>query len=133
MNEFEKTDLGNLSYFLGMEFIRTEKGIILHQRKYVKEVLKKFRMLESNPASSPIEANLKLEKGGEEEKVDATLFKQIVGLLRYLCNNRPDIGFSVGLVSTYMDDPRIFHMKAERRIIRYLNGTINYIIFFLQF
>jgi len=86
-------------------------------------------MLESNPAASPIEANLKLEKGGEEEKVDATLFKQIVGSLRYLCNSRPDIGFSVGLVSRYMDDPRISHMKAARRNLRYLKGTINYGIF----
>jgi len=73
-NEFEMTYLGNLSYLLGMEFIRTKKGI-LHQRKYVKEVLKKFRMLESNHTPSPIEANLKLEKGGEEENVIATLFK----------------------------------------------------------
>ncbi len=73
-NEFEMTYLGNFSYFLGMEFIRTKKGI-LHQRKYVKEVLKKFRMLESNHAPSPIEVNLKLEKGGEEENVNATLFK----------------------------------------------------------
>jgi len=104
MNEFEMTDLGDLSYFLGMEFIRTKKGIILHQRKYVREFLKRFRMLESNPAISPIEANPKLEKCGEEEKVDATLFKKIVGSLRYLCNSRPDIGFSVGLVSRYMDD-----------------------------
>jgi len=58
-----------------MEFIRNEKGIILHQRKYVREVLKKFRMLESNLAASLIEANLKLEEGGEEEKVHATLLK----------------------------------------------------------
>jgi len=130
MNEFEITDLGELSYFLGMEFIRTKKGIILHQRKYVREVLKMFRMLEFNPAASPIEANLKLEKGGEEEKVDATLFKQIVGSLRYLSNSRPDIGFSVGLVSRYMDDPKISHMKAARRILKYLNGTVNHDIFF---
>jgi hypothetical protein len=87
-------------------------------------------MFECNHAASPVEANLKLEKCGEEEKVDATLFKQIVGSLRYLCNIRPDIGFSVGLVSRYMDDPRISHMKAARRILRYLNGTINYGIFF---
>jgi len=40
MNEFEMIDLGNLSYFVGMELIRIEKGIILHQRKYVREVMK---------------------------------------------------------------------------------------------
>jgi len=51
------TNLGNFSYFLGIEFIRIKECVILHQRKYVREVLKKFRMLESNLATSPIEAN----------------------------------------------------------------------------
>jgi len=46
-----------------------------------------------------IEANMKLEKDGEEDKVDATSFKQIVGSFRYLCNRRLDICFLVGLVS----------------------------------
>jgi len=127
---FEMTHLGNLSHFLGMELIRIEKGIILHQGKYAKEVLKRFRMFESNSAASLVKENLKLEKGGEEEKVDATLFKHIVGLLRYLCNSRPNIGFSVGLVSRYMDDPLISHMMVTRRILKYLNATINYGFFF---
>jgi hypothetical protein len=123
---FEMRHLGNLSHFLGMELIRTEKGIILHQRKYAREVLKMFIMFESNSATSPVKENLKLEKRGEEEKVHATLFKHIIGSLRYLCNSRPDIGFSVGLVSRYMDDPIISHMKVTRRILKYLNATINY-------
>jgi hypothetical protein len=29
-----------------------------------------------------------------------------------------------------MDDPRITHMKVARRILIYLNGTVNYGIFF---
>ena len=36
MNAFEMTDLGKMSFFLGMEFMYSEKGIILHQMKYVK-------------------------------------------------------------------------------------------------
>ena len=73
----------------------TKQDMVLHQRKYVKKVLKRFIMDDSNPASSPVEQNVKLEKNGEEEKVDVTLFKQIVGSLRYLFNSRPDIGFPV--------------------------------------
>ncbi|XP_058739155.1 secreted RxLR effector protein 161-like [Vicia villosa] len=49
-------------------------------------------MDDSNPVSSPVNPNVKLEKNGEEDKVDVTLFKQIVGSLRYMCNSRPDIG-----------------------------------------
>lgn len=78
-----------------------------------------------NPVLSPVKPNLKLEKHGEEEKVDATLFKLIVGSLRYLCNSIPDIRFSIGLVSRYMDVPKVLHMKVARRIPRYLEGSIN--------
>ena len=46
-------------------------------------------MDDSNLASLPVEPNVKLEKNVEEEKVDVTLFKQIVGSMRYLCNSRP--------------------------------------------
>lgn len=45
MNEFEMTDLGYLSYFLGMEFTRTSEGLFLHQSKYATDLLKRFRML----------------------------------------------------------------------------------------
>ena len=62
--EFEMSDLGKLSYFLGMEFQMSKQGMVLHQRKYVKEILKRFRMDDSNPASSPVEPNVKLEKNG---------------------------------------------------------------------
>ena len=123
--EFEMSNLGKLSYFLGMEFQIKKQGMMLHQRKYVKEILKRFRRDVLNPASSPVEPNVKLEKNEEEEKVDVTLFKQIMGSLRYLYNSRPDIGFAVGLVSKYMSEPRVSHMKVARRILRYLKGSIN--------
>lgn len=45
--------------------------------------------------------------------------------MRYLCNRRPDIGFAVDLICRYMDDPKVSHMKDARRILRYLNGTMN--------
>lgn len=42
----------------------------------------------------------------------------------------PSIEFSLGLVSRHMDDPRISHMKASRRMLKYLNGIVNHCIFF---
>lgn len=121
--EFEMTDLGRLTYFLGMEFLKTPAGIVLHQRKYVTEVLRKFNMIECNAAVTPVEVNVKLERNSEEEAVDDTLFKQIVGSLRYICNIRPDICFGVGLISKFMDDPRKSHLVAAKRIMRYLKGN----------
>lgn len=75
VKEFEMSDLENLSYFLGIKFLMTDKGMVLDQINYVREVPKRFRMLESNPIAFPIKANLKFEKNGDENKVDAIMFK----------------------------------------------------------
>ena len=89
MKEFEMTDLGLMSYFLGIEVIQGDDGIFIHQRKFVDEFLKKFKMEDSNPVKTPIETGIKLTKEGDGRTVDATYFKQIVGSLRYLTCTRP--------------------------------------------
>jgi hypothetical protein len=100
MKEFEMTDLGKLTYFVGMEFTEVPEGLAMHQMKYASDILKRFNMVNCNPSSSPAETNLKLVMNEEEELVDPTLFKKIVVSLRYLCNNRPDIAYSVGIISS---------------------------------
>ena len=47
MQVFEMTDLGEMSYFLGMEVKQIEGDIFISQRKYAKEILKKFNMSNS--------------------------------------------------------------------------------------
>ncbi|GAU38671.1 hypothetical protein TSUD_292530 [Trifolium subterraneum] len=66
----------------------------------------------------------------EGESVDATLYKKMVGCLRYVCNSRPDISQSVGIVSRFMQKPKVTHMQAVKRIMRYLQDTIDYGILF---
>ncbi|GAU39052.1 hypothetical protein TSUD_396570 [Trifolium subterraneum] len=122
-NEFEMSDLGKLNYFLGLEFLYEPNGIVLHQKKYIADVLKRFHMEHCNEAETPMEANLKLSKGEDEQAVDATLFKQVVGSLRFICNTRLDINYAVGSVSRFMSNPKASHMVAAKRILRYLKGT----------
>jgi len=128
--EFEMTDLGTLSYFLGLEFVHTHKGVFLHQKKYAHEILKRFQMERCNEAAVPVLPGLKLTEEKEAEVVDGTLYKQIVGSLRFLCNSRPDLSFGVGLISRFMHDPRTPHMAAAKHILRYLKGTTDWGIFF---
>ena len=106
-NEFEMIDLGKLAYFLGMEFVTVPSGIILDQKKYAMDVLKRFNMNDCKPSITLVEVGLKLDNTSEDDElVDPTLFKQLVGSLRYLCNSRPYISFAVGLVSRFMVEPR---------------------------
>ena len=68
----------------------------------------------------------------EEELVDPTLFKQIVGSLRYLFNSRPDIAYAVGIISRFMSEPRASHLLAAKRVMRYISGTLEFDILFLK-
>jgi hypothetical protein len=77
-----------------------------------------------------MEANLKLHSDENGQAVDSTLYKQMVGCLRYACNSRPDISHSVGVVSRFMQSPKISHMQAVKRILRYLQGTIDHGVLF---
>lgn len=60
--------------------------------------------------------------GGKE--VDSTKYRSLVGGLRYLVHTRPDIAFSVGMVSRYMEHPTMLHLNAVKRILRYVKGTL---------
>lgn len=69
-SEFEMTDLRKLSYFLGLEFVETSEDIIVHQKKYVCDILGWFKMTDCNPAITPTEVNSKLEACKSEEAIN---------------------------------------------------------------
>ncbi|KAK2966107.1 hypothetical protein RJ640_001521 [Escallonia rubra] len=128
--EFEMTDIGLMSYYLGIEVKQRDNGIFIFQEGYAKEILKKFKMDDSNLVSTPVECGVKLSKKDVGEKVDPTFFKSLVGSLRYLTCTRPDILFGVWLISRYMEALTGTHMKAAKRILRYLKGTIEFGLFY---
>ncbi|KAK9706501.1 hypothetical protein RND81_07G130100 [Saponaria officinalis] len=123
MDEFEMSDLGKMHYFLGIEVVQSTNGIFICQQKYVREILDKFQMRNCNPVNTPNEFGLKLNKDPGGTKVDSTLYKQIVGSLMYLTATRPDIMYSVSLISRYTEKPTHMHLSAAKRILRYLQGT----------
>jgi len=84
MKQFEMTDLSQLSYFLGIEFKETKAGVVMHQSEYAANLLVKFHMSNCNPAATPAETRLMMSLNDEGELANATLYRQIVGSLRYL-------------------------------------------------
>ena len=77
-------DIGLMAYYLGIEVKWMEDGIFISQEGYAKDILEKFEMLNSNPVSTPVECGVKLSKNDDEEKVNPTFFKSLIGSLRYL-------------------------------------------------
>ncbi|RVW21087.1 Retrovirus-related Pol polyprotein from transposon RE1 [Vitis vinifera] len=116
-------DLGALKYFLGMEFARSKEGIFVNQRKYVLDLLDDTGMLGCKPAETPIEPNVKLQPTKAKNVKDRDRYQRLVGRLIYLSHTRPDIAFSVSMVSQFMHVPGPEHFEVVYRILRYLKGT----------
>jgi hypothetical protein len=72
-----------------------------------------------------METRLKLSKNSTSPEVDGTIYRSLVGSLRYLVNTRPGLAYSVGYVSRFMEKPTQEHMAAVKRIIRYVPGTLH--------
>lgn len=124
--KFEMTDLGRLSYYLGIEVNQQGSYIELKQSGYAARLLEKAGMIECNPTLYPMDPKEEITRDENGRAVDATKYRSIVGGLRYLVNTRPDIAFSVGIVSRYMERPTILHMNAVKRILCYVKGTMQY-------
>lgn len=71
-------------------------SVILHQMKYAKEILSKFDMADCNFAVTLAEGTLTKEGDDYDKEVDPTLYRQLIGSLRYPCNSRLDISYASG-------------------------------------
>eukprot|EP00253_Pinus_taeda_P004926 PITA_04926 len=114
---FEMTDMGLLRYFLGIEVDQNENGIFISQARYVNEVLGRFNMQQCKATITPMVMGLKLSKEDNSKDFDPSLYKSIVGSLMYLTETRPDIMFTVSLISRFMERPKEAHWQAAKRIL----------------
>lgn len=124
--EFEMSDLGLLSYYLGIEVSQESGYVKIKQAAYARSLLVKAGLEECNAVRYPMEPKIKMHKDENGKAVNPTNFKSLVGGLRYLVHTRPDIAHSVGIVSRYMERPTVLHMNAVKRILRYIKGTVEF-------
>lgn len=103
---FHMSDLRLLSYYLGLEVTQGAHGITLCQSAYAIKVLEKAGLAGCNASATPMEPKLKLLKESTTPSVDAIEYRSIIGSLRYLCNSRPDLAYSVGYLSRFMEASR---------------------------
>lgn len=124
LKRFYIEDLGDLKFFLGIEFARSEKGIFMSQRKYALHILQDSGLLGARPDSFPMEQNLALTSTNGALLNDPTKYRRLVGRLIYLTVCRPDIVYPVRTLSQFMHEPRKPHWDAARPILRYIKGTL---------
>ena len=132
MEVFEMTDLGLMTFFLGMEIIQDEHEVFICQKKYAKEILKKFKLEECKEMSTPMNQKEKLCKEDGADKIDQAHFRSLISCLMYLTATRPDIFNAVSILSRFMHCASELHLKAAKRVIRYVKGTCNFGIKFTR-
>jgi len=122
---FRMHDLGSVSFYLGMNIERNREHhmIDIHQHSYIRTILAKFRMDESWPLATPIAMKLHQRKP-DEETCDPTIYQSMIGSLMYaMTATRPEIAYSISVLSRYNHDPSNEHMVVLKRVCCYLNCT----------
>ena len=121
-NSFRTKDLGKLLYFLVIEVARSKEGVSLSQRKYVLDVLEETSLLGSKPMETPMDPNVVLYEDQGELLSNPERYRRLVSKLNYLTITRPNILFSISVLSQFMKDPHLLHWEAFIRIVMYLKA-----------
>jgi hypothetical protein len=125
--DFAVKDLGTLDYFLGIEVKATKNGVLLSQKRYALDLLRKANIEKCKSISTPMSATEKLfrDQGIPLMENEQFKYRSIVGGLQYLTMTRPDLSFSVNKVCQYIQTPTDAHWAAVKRILRYVKGTLD--------
>ena len=114
---FHIKDLGPLKYFLGIEVARNATGLFLCQSKYVLEIIEECGLLGAKPVEFPMETNHKLGLANGPLLNDPTQYRRLIGRLIYLTITRPELSYSVHILSQFLHAPRQAHMEAAKRVL----------------
>lgn len=127
LEEHFEISIEEANCFIGLQIARDtiNNTLKIHQRSYLEKILKRYNMEDCKTISTPMDVNVKLVKSTEKDVKDYP-YKEAVGSLIYLMiDSRPDIAYSVGKLSQFMDAYDKTHWTAVKHILRYLKGTLD--------
>ncbi|XP_059294797.1 uncharacterized mitochondrial protein AtMg00810-like [Lycium ferocissimum] len=121
--QFRIKDLGLLNYFLGIEILYHSSGVLLHQKKFVYDLITEFGCTDVSSVVSPLELCVKLQSDSGDILPTPESYRSLIGKLNFLTHTRPDLCFAVQHLSQFLKTPRVPHMSAALHVLRYLKGT----------
>ena len=119
----------DLKLFVGMEVLHEKDSVFVSQTNYIQRILRKFNMEGANSIKTPADPHVRLVVPSEP-KFNSP-YREVVGSLLFLAMiSRPDIAYSVGVASRFLDNHDDSHWHAVKRILRYLKETQNFGLLF---
>jgi hypothetical protein len=95
-----------------------------------KDLVKWFGLDGKSHARTPMSTSVKISSDLAGKPVDPSLYRSMIGSLLYLTADRPDIAFNVGVRARFQANPKESHLTAVKRIIKYVNDTLLYGIWY---
>ena len=121
---FRMKHLGQLQHILGMRIEFSGGAAYIDQTSYIQSDMEVFGMENVASTPSPMTSDT-ISEGGE--KITKTFFdyRKAVGSLLWIARcTRPDTLHSISILSKYLEHPTLEHVRAAKRVLRYLGGTI---------
>ena len=110
-SEWEVTNLGELHKIVGIEVTHTNNSISISQQKYIENLLRKEYMQDANPATIPMDPNIKLTPNLDNNELNhSNSYAKLLGCLQLISNSiQPDISYAVNKLATYTANPGLQH------------------------
>ncbi|XP_019193128.1 PREDICTED: uncharacterized protein LOC109187399 [Ipomoea nil] len=122
---FKIRDLGTPGFFLGIETVKVNDGMLLLQRRYLGDILTRAGMGDCKLLATPA-AVTQAVSPSEKPFDNPTQYRRIVGALQYLTITRPNLSYAVNRLCQFMHSLTEDHWGLLKRVLRYVKGTQDY-------
>ena len=129
-SKFEVNTIRNPSMILGIKLLQKPNLITLSQTHFIDSLLKKFRLKDANPITTPLDPNINLDDNKMEDESNNQSeeashgYATLIGSLMYLVlRTCPDIAYAVNKLAQFTQLPKPKHWTAMKQIFCYLKGT----------
>lgn len=124
---YHMTDLGPIRQLLGLQIVqnRTLHRIDLHQSTYILTILWRFQLSNCKGISTPMESNAHLTPCIDDSDItNESEYQSKIGSIMYaMLGTRPDLAYTIDILSKHNDRPTQVHHTALQRVFRYLQQT----------
>ncbi|XP_038904361.1 uncharacterized protein LOC120090715 [Benincasa hispida] len=114
--------MGKITYFLDLRIKKLKDGIFISQRKYAKNLFKRFVLEKAYTKRPSAPTHVKMSKDSNGPCVDKSLCRNFIESLLYVTTSRLDIVFAAGVYARYQAKPNASHLLSVKQIMKYIRG-----------